>query len=256
MNKKIILFVTVFCMVFVVVSVNAEIIEGKQCSARVGINHLPTLSNGSVSPLSGHLDTVFKFNVTYTDVDNDTPVYVNVTIDGCVYEYSTSLLKGFHYYSFEASDGTDINRTVTIYGIKVTEKEEQKTWVQQVIYYFILIIIIITVEIVVGVIFLKKRKKTMTLKCPKCNTIFKVKRKKESFKVECPTCGAGGTIGKPRIEQKTLLAESVPKPKSTPSEISNITIRCPKCRQTFTVEVKEKPFSVKCPHCGKEGTIR
>jgi len=33
-------------------------------------------------------------------------------------------------------------------------------------------------------------------------------------------------------------------------------LRCPKCRKTFRVEVKPKPFSVKCPYCGKEGTIK
>lgn len=233
------------------------------------INQPPTLSNGSVSPLYGHLDTVFKFNVTYTDEDNDTPVYVNVIIDGvvynitqkkqndsdnnytdgCIYEYSTNLSEGFHSYSFETSDG--INTTIyppnpPIYGIKVTEKEEQKTEAPQIIYYIILIIVIITVEIVGSVIFLKKRKKSMNLKCPKCNTVFKVKRKKESFKVECPTCGAGGTIGKSKAEEKILPEKTAP----------TRTLRCPKCRQTFTVEVKEKPFSVKCPHCGNEGTIR
>jgi DNA-directed RNA polymerase subunit M/transcription elongation factor TFIIS len=88
----------------------------------------------------------------------------------------------------------------------------------------------------------------MNLKCPKCNTIFKVKRKKESFKVECPTCGAEGTI-KPAAEKKTLPEKTVPE---TPTR----TLRCPKCKKTFTVEEKEKPFSVKCPHCGNEGTIR
>jgi len=33
-------------------------------------------------------------------------------------------------------------------------------------------------------------------------------------------------------------------------------LRCPKCRKTFSVEVKPKPFNVKCPHCGKEGMIK
>jgi predicted RNA-binding Zn-ribbon protein involved in translation (DUF1610 family) len=39
-------------------------------------------------------------------------------------------------------------------------------------------------------------------------------------------------------------------------EKPTIKLRCPKCRQTFTVEEKTKPFSVKCPNCGKEGTIK
>jgi len=37
---------------------------------------------------------------------------------------------------------------------------------------------------------------------------------------------------------------------------NTITLRCPKCRQTFRVELKTKPFPVKCPHCGKEGEIK
>ncbi|MDI6916938.1 MAG: right-handed parallel beta-helix repeat-containing protein, partial [Thermoplasmatales archaeon] len=188
-----------------------------------GENNPPTLSNGTVSPLSGYLDTVFKFNVTYTDEDNDTPAYVNVIIDGsaynmtkqdnsdnnytdgCVYEHSTNLSKGFHTYYFEASDG--INTTTyppnpPIYGTKVTEKEEGEAEAPQVIYYLILIIVIIAVEIAGGAVFLIMRKRIMILKCPKCGTIFKVKRKKEAFKVECPTCGAEGTI-KPAVEKKT-----------------------------------------------------
>jgi len=236
----------------------------------VKINNPPTLSNGSVSPLSGYLDTVFKFVITYTDEDNNTPAYVNVIIDntdsynmtkrnisddnykdGCVYENSTTLPIGSHFYYFNASDG--INMTVYpsalcinithIYGLGVTEKEEQKTWVQQGIYYFILVIIIIVVEILVSAVFLIMRKRTMILKCPKCGTIFKVKRKKEAFKAECPTCGAEGTI-KSAAEKKT----SPEKPTRT--------LRCPRCEQAFTVEEKTKPFAVKCPYCGKEGTIR
>ena len=37
---------------------------------------------------------------------------------------------------------------------------------------------------------------------------------------------------------------------------NTITLRCPKCRQTFRVELKTKPFPVKCSHCGKEGEIK
>jgi len=233
-----------------------------------GVNNPPTLSNGSVSPLSGNLDTVFQFNVTYTDADNDTPSYVNVIIDGvahnmtkqnigdsdytdgCVYKYSTTLPKDFHSYSFEASDGINTTSTLTVHGIRVTEKEGEKIVRPFATYYTVLIVIIIvTVEIAGGGIFLIKRKKTMRLKCPKCSTIFKVKRKKEPFKTECPTCGATGTIGKPAAEKKTPPEKPLP-------ERPTRNLRCPKCKKTFTVEEKEKPFKVKCPHCGKEGTIK
>lgn len=41
-----------------------------------------------------------------------------------------------------------------------------------------------------------------------------------------------------------------------PSKIQTMTLRCPECKMTFSVEVKPKPFGVKCPNCGKEGTIK
>ncbi len=40
------------------------------------------------------------------------------------------------------------------------------------------------------------------------------------------------------------------------TEKNTMNLRCPKCRQTFRVELKPKPFDVKCPYCGKEGTIK
>ena len=33
-------------------------------------------------------------------------------------------------------------------------------------------------------------------------------------------------------------------------------IRCPSCKTMFEVEEQERPFKVKCPKCGKEGTIK
>ena len=46
------------------------------------------------------------------------------------------------------------------------------------------------------------------------------------------------------------------KMKKEKTEKTALTLRCPKCRKTFSVEVKPKPFSVKCPYCGKEGAIK
>ena len=269
--KRIIFFVIFFCMIFAgVLPIGIGAVNENQYSARAvnnqPPNQPPTLSNGSVSPLSGYLDTVFQFNVTYTDADNNAPAYVNVIIDGfphnmtkqdnsdndytdgCIYEYPTKLSKGFHYYSFETSDGINTTSTLTTYGLKVTEKEGETVRLP-IILFIILIIVIIVLEIVGAAVFLIMRKRTMSLKCPKCGTVFKVKMKKEPFRVECPTCGATGTIGKPAAEKKTLPEKPAP-------EKPTRTLRCPKCKQTFIVEEKEKPFSVKCPHCGKEGTIR
>jgi DNA-directed RNA polymerase subunit RPC12/RpoP len=41
-----------------------------------------------------------------------------------------------------------------------------------------------------------------------------------------------------------------------PSRIQMMTLKCPECKMTFSVEVKPKPFGVKCPNCGKEGMIK
>ncbi|MFX0098809.1 MAG: hypothetical protein ACFFCS_04450 [Candidatus Hodarchaeota archaeon] len=84
----------------------------------------PTLTIGQVSPTSGVNDsTVFTYTVTYTDAENYTPSEVNVIIDGtpysmikqvpsdnnymdgCVFNYSTTLGAGTHEYAFNCSDG-------------------------------------------------------------------------------------------------------------------------------------------------------
>ena len=39
-------------------------------------------------------------------------------------------------------------------------------------------------------------------------------------------------------------------------EKNTMNLRCPKCKKTFRVELKPKPFGVKCPNCGKEGVIK
>ncbi len=86
----------------------------------------PTLSNGKVNPTIGVLGTTtFSFTINYTDVDNNPPTFINVTIDGTVhlmakhniydtdymdgviYEYNTSLsVLGRHSFHFNCTDGT------------------------------------------------------------------------------------------------------------------------------------------------------
>jgi hypothetical protein len=80
----------------------------------------PSLSNGSVTPNSGSINTTFTYEVTYTDADGDAPSHVIVYIDGtghgmtkvsgtytggALYRYTTTLSAGWHTYYFEASDG-------------------------------------------------------------------------------------------------------------------------------------------------------
>jgi len=88
-------------------------------------NSAPVLSSPTVAPNSGSSATEFIFTVTYTDADNNSASYVNVTIDGINqamtavnaadvntadgkgYTFSkTNLTTGSHTYGFTASDGT------------------------------------------------------------------------------------------------------------------------------------------------------
>jgi flavin-binding protein dodecin len=83
-------------------------------------NTPPTLSNGFVNPQSGTPNTIFTYQVTYLDIDNDPPVIHNVVIDntsfqmnftsgtyyqGAIYQYKTPLFLGNHTYYFYFTDG-------------------------------------------------------------------------------------------------------------------------------------------------------
>jgi len=92
-------------------------------------NRPPVLSGGGVSPTSGYTSVSFTYSVTYTDVENDAPGSITVSIDGGtsvnmtvrsgqdsdysngeIYEYTTTgsaLGTGSHNFQFSASDGMD-----------------------------------------------------------------------------------------------------------------------------------------------------
>jgi hypothetical protein len=95
-------------------------------------NHLPTLEEGGVKPLSGNVTTAFAFTIEWTDRDNDPPEYVWVFVDDQRYTASQvdpydvnytdgttfeldyiTLPAGSHYYHFEASDGVSHARFPT-----------------------------------------------------------------------------------------------------------------------------------------------
>ena len=96
-------------------------------------NHFPYLTNPQVFPTSGYIATVFYYNVTFNDADNNTAAIMNVTIDGTQYAmtetdisdtnttdgknytYSTTLAVGNHNYSFICFDGTATNTTGIVY---------------------------------------------------------------------------------------------------------------------------------------------
>ncbi|NHK33060.1 MAG: hypothetical protein FK730_17055 [Asgard group archaeon] len=88
-------------------------------------NFAPSLNFGSVRPTLGDQFTIFNFTVSYFDQDNNSPLFLNVSIngtshamekvesldtdytDGCVFQYLTTLLyASYNYtYSFSCSDG-------------------------------------------------------------------------------------------------------------------------------------------------------
>jgi outer membrane protein assembly factor BamB len=87
------------------------------------VNESPVLSNGSVSPAQGDTNTMFIYEVHYSDPDNDPVKTAKVYIDGesydmaqssssldsSVYTFETSLKEGKHNYYFVF---TDINDSV------------------------------------------------------------------------------------------------------------------------------------------------
>ncbi len=103
-------------------------------------NNPPTLSVGSVSPMSGTNTTVFTYLVTYKDMDNNAPSLKNVYIvnkpyvmsfvsgsysTGAVYQYKTTLNVGYHTFYFKFNDGKvaarlPANSNDTYFGPNVT----------------------------------------------------------------------------------------------------------------------------------------
>ncbi|MEX2681844.1 MAG: hypothetical protein Q6373_009590 [Candidatus Sigynarchaeota archaeon] len=53
----------------------------------------PSLSNPSVTPEKGKKTTVFTFTVIFTDLDNDEPSFINISINGLVYPMSAVDIK-------------------------------------------------------------------------------------------------------------------------------------------------------------------
>ncbi|MHA1791930.1 MAG: lamin tail domain-containing protein [Promethearchaeota archaeon] len=99
-------------------------------------NHAPVLTDGQVFPENGDQNTLFTFQVTYTDLDNNPPqggggAYIRVRIngssyamtkmypsdndytDGCIYQYSTYLAPNLYRYEFyfECSDSLSTANT-------------------------------------------------------------------------------------------------------------------------------------------------
>ncbi len=107
----------------------------------VRVNKAPELTVPTVDPDGGNETTLFTFNVTYTDPENDPPTEVRISIgnqtfymtaadpgdgnytDGAVYTYTTLLEAGNHTYIFTASDGIDTGFTAGSEPIRVNESD-------------------------------------------------------------------------------------------------------------------------------------
>ncbi|MFX0069692.1 MAG: C25 family cysteine peptidase [Candidatus Hermodarchaeota archaeon] len=106
------------------------------------IHSKPNLTNPYLWRSIGYPDTNFGFWVTYTDLDNDTPLQINVIIngtshsmnkqypndddysDGCLYRYSTTLALAMYNYTyyFNCTDGEHTYTTSVFNNIKVHNK--------------------------------------------------------------------------------------------------------------------------------------
>ncbi len=104
-------------------------------------DNAPFLSQGVVSPSASNQSALYNFSVKYTDIDNDTPDFVNVIINGtnysmekvdifdsnytngCVFYYQTYLspAKYNYTYNFECSDKLFYNSTILYSNLEVNE---------------------------------------------------------------------------------------------------------------------------------------
>lgn len=121
---------------------NVNVSETWNFSVKVnGTNGFPYLGNHSLYPDNGSTATVFTYNITFYDVDNDTASFVNVTIndtnysmvevdagdtntsDGKDYTFTTTLPIGSWNYTFSCGDGLAVNSTVVYLGPNVTSND-------------------------------------------------------------------------------------------------------------------------------------
>ncbi|MHA1671828.1 MAG: C25 family cysteine peptidase [Promethearchaeota archaeon] len=102
--------------------------------------YLPEISNLIVKPITGDQTTLFNFTATYTDLDNNQPIYFNLNInetiypmkkvnpldsyytDGCDYYYEIYLQPGNYDYSIECSDWLYYSASLKYSNLTIIEK--------------------------------------------------------------------------------------------------------------------------------------
>ncbi|MCK5561562.1 MAG: hypothetical protein KAJ51_13250 [Thermoplasmata archaeon] len=145
-------------------------------------NNAPELSNPTITPSEGDVETEFTFTVHYYDEDGNAPLLIKIVIDGNgftmtlntgenaydgVYEYKTKLSEGNHTYYFTVSDGIDpattntystpyINKVTDVDGGKPSKSDDEDN---SMLYASIgiIVIIIIIVLILLFLLVLKKK---------------------------------------------------------------------------------------------------
>ncbi|NHI91794.1 MAG: hypothetical protein EAX96_04775 [Candidatus Lokiarchaeota archaeon] len=112
--------------------------EGFANISFLGNNFAPNLTDVNVNPSTGNQTTLFNFTVNYTDQDNNSPLEIDILIngthypmnridssdlnftDGVLYQYLIYLQEGTYNYSFECSDGVFTNSTITYSGLTIS----------------------------------------------------------------------------------------------------------------------------------------
>jgi predicted Zn finger-like uncharacterized protein len=133
---------------------------------------------------------------------------------------------------------------------------------------------------------------TRTIACPRCKQQFTIEKKDGPQQIRCPHCGKEGTIGRQaapaqapppapaplepspappaqaaapgpqpyapapaqRPSQRYAAGYPAAGPRPPPGAAQLIT--CPACRTSFPVSDPRRPIQVRCPNCGKVGTLR
>ena len=135
-------------------------------------NKAPELSNVTIVPLNGNIETSFTFSIHYYDANNDTPTIIQVIIDyiprnlilkhgenisNGIYYYNTTLSEGKHIYYFIASDGLETVRTGNYSTSKI--QNENKNLQNITIWYWVIFIIIVIIIISILFIFIYNKRK-------------------------------------------------------------------------------------------------
>jgi len=113
--------------------------------------------------------------------------------------------------------------------------------------------------------------------CPGCGTAFDVMKGAGPLRIQCPACRKEGTLGAgspamPPQAPRPAPAPTLPAPAQLPpalvtaplgpaappapaGPVPKRNMSCPRCKTVFPIDAIEGPQQIKCPSCGKEGTI-